>query len=111
MNIYDKVLNKAPISWSDVHKQLSNVILTRAGGGGGLMGASSVGSTLSLGNVNSSLSSTTTTSAGGGGGGANVATLISSSSSSIAINKPFIKQCTDLLIKHIKSKSEEEIKL
>ena len=61
MNICNKVLSKAPISWPDVQKQLLNVLQSRT---------SSSGFT---------------------------------SSASMPINKNFVKQCTDYLIKHIKS--------
>lgn len=64
MDLSNKVLAKAPISWGDVQKQLLTVIQTR--------GTS----------IHSSTSST----------------------HQLPINKVFVKQCTDLLIKHIKSK-------
>jgi hypothetical protein len=71
MDLCNKVLSKAPISWGDVQKQLLNLIQSR--------------------NLPTIQSSTT-----------NAATVISSSSS-ISINNLFVKQCTDFLIKHIKS--------
>ncbi len=71
MDLCNKVLSKAPISWGDVQKQLLNLIQSR--------------------NLPLIQSSTT-----------NAATVISSSSS-ISINNLFVKQCTDFLIKHIKS--------
>ena len=74
MDFCNKVLSKAPISWIDVHKQLLNVMQTR-----------SANLTSTLSSYSSSSSST-------------------SSSLGLAINKIQVKQCTDLLIKHIKSK-------
>jgi hypothetical protein len=69
MNLTNKVLSKAAISWADVQKQLFSVIQTRSGV---VVNASSISS--------------------------------SAGSAPILINKPLVKQCTDLLIKHIKSK-------
>ena len=63
MDLCNKVLSKAPVSWADVQKQLLTVIQTRG----------------------TSIHSSTSTS-----------TLL-------PINKAFVKQCTDLLIKNIKS--------
>lgn len=75
MDICNKVLSKAPISWTDVQKQLLNVMQTRT--------TNLTTSSSSL-NYGSSISST-------------------SSTLGLAINKIQVKQCTDLLIKHIKS--------
>jgi hypothetical protein len=67
MDLCNKVLSKAPISWADVQKQLLTTIQTRGSSGG-------------------------------------ISTLSSNSSSSmLPINRLFVKQCSDFLIKHIKS--------
>ncbi len=63
MDLSNRVLSKAAISWTDVQKQLLTVIQTR-------------GTTIHT-------SSQTT--------------------HQMAINKQYVKQCTDFLIKHIKS--------
>jgi hypothetical protein len=76
MNLANKALSKAAtLSWPDVQKQLLNVV---------------VQSTPS----STSRNITLTSSSGG----------ITVPSASIAVNKPLVKQCTDLLIKHLKSK-------
>ena len=74
MNLSNRVLSKTSLSWTDVQKQLFNAIQTRSSGGGG--GA----------NLSSTNTGTTT------------------ALCTIAINKSMVKQCTDILIKHIKSK-------
>lgn len=69
MDLANKVLSKAPISWTDVQKQLLTVIQTKG-------------------------------------------TSIHSSSSSthqLPINKVFVKQCTDLLIKKIKNLNQGQV--
>ena len=69
MNLSNKVLSKAVMSWADVHKQLLIVIQTR---------------------------------------GTSIHTS-SSTTHQLPINKVFVKQCTDLLIKHIKNLSQAQV--
>lgn len=91
MNLSELVLTKAPLSWPDVHKQLLNAIQTRSGVQS--MSTSQLNAVVSGQSVASSSSGAQTA----------IAAIISSSNSSIAVNKFLVKQCTDLLIKHIKS--------
>jgi surface antigen len=82
MDLSNKILSKVSLSWMDVQKQLLNVMQTRTTTG------------ISV----SSLQNATS-------GGTGTAT----SSSTIAINKIFVKQCTDFLIKHIKNLNQKQI--
>ena len=108
MNLSDLVLTKAPLTWPDVHKQLLNAIQTRSGVQA--MSASQLNVVVSGQQqgvlTGSSASSTLAMSASAGAAsssGAAIAAIISSSNSSVVVNKHLVKQCTDLLIKHIKS--------
>lgn len=102
MNLSDLVLTKAPLTWHDVHKQLLNAIQTRSGVQP--MSASQLNVVVSGQQQGSNASSTLSTSIGAASSsGAAIAAIISSSNSSVVVNKHLVKQCTDLLIKHIKS--------
>ena len=85
MDLCNKILSKAPLSWLDVQKQLLTAMQSRAGAGGG---AGSVSSALQYAATSVSLMN---------------ASSVSANSSALPINKMFVKQCTDFLIKHIKS--------
>ena len=80
MDQCNKLLSKAPVSWSDVQKQLMSLIQSR------------------------STPASTAVNAPGP-----AATATSSSSSLLAINRALVKQCTDLLIKHIKNLNQNQI--
>ena len=84
MDLCNKVLSKTAISWPDVQKQLITLLHSRNAG-------------------------TITTSSSSSGGINNPSYASSSSHSSLAINRPFVRQCTDYLIKHIKSKSSYKV--
>lgn len=88
MNLSETVFTKAPLTWPDVHKQLLSAIQTRSGQ---VMSASQLNAVVGAGQQTSAAS------------GAAMAAIISSSNASIAVNRLLVKQCTDLLIKHIKS--------
>lgn len=88
MNLSETVFTKAPLTWPDVHKQLLSAIQTRSGQA---MSASQLNAVVGAGQQTSAAS------------GAAMAAIISSSNASIAVNRLLVKQCTDLLIKHIKS--------
>jgi surface antigen len=77
MDLCNKILSKAPLSWLDVQKQLINVMQTRA-------------------SISSNIGSNTSS-------GQNPASNNPNASSAIAVNKLLVKQCTDFLIKHIQS--------
>ena len=77
MDLCNRILSKAPISWLDVQKQLINVMQTR---------------------TNMSNSSTLV--------GQNPASVNANTSSTMTVNKLLVKQCTDFLIKHIQSRSK-----
>ena len=90
MDLCNRLLSKAPISWTDLQKQLMIVLQTRGAGSAG--------------------------GSGGGGGGGLASSVVSGGSSSsgatgqsalstasLTVNKLLVKQCTDLLVKHIKS--------
>lgn len=91
MNLSETVFTKAPLTWPDVHKQLLSAIQTRSGQ---VMSASQLNAVVGAGQQ---------TSAASAASGAAMAAIISSSNASIAVNRLLVKQCTDLLIKHIKS--------
>ena len=85
MDLCNKILSKAPLSWLDVQKQLLTAMQSRAGAGGG---AGSVSTALQYAATSVSLMN---------------ASSVNANSSALPINKTFVKQCTDFLIKHIKS--------
>lgn len=117
MNLSDLVLTKAPLTWLDVHKQLLNAIQARSGVQSmsasqlnvvvsGQLSAAATTATGSSGSATSAVASAIQTASSGltsVASGSAIAAIISSSNSSIVVNKPLVKQCTDLLIKHLKS--------